>query len=188
MPPAHPQDADGVLAALTASTQDRPASGSQAPSGPQATPVLAATRGLPGAGKTWWARTWQARLTCAGLAVTRVSRDDVRAAFGLNPAATTSDQEARVTAEHHARIRAALRNGVDVVLVDDTHLVEEHLAATLSVGIQCGAIVAVADLRDVPVRQCIQRDATRTGTARLGADRIRAIAAAADLPAPPAGT
>lgn len=76
---------------------------------------------------------------------------------------------------------------MDVVLVDDTHLIEEHLAATLSVGNLCGATVAVADLRDVPLQQCIQRDATRTGTAHLGADRIRAIAAAAALPAPHAG-
>jgi adenylylsulfate kinase-like enzyme len=111
IPPTPPLDADEVLAALAAGTPARPAGRSQAQAGPRGTPVLAATRGLPGAGKTWWAQTWQARLTSRGLAVTRVSRDDVRAAFGRNPATTTSDQEAQVTAEHHARIRTALTDG-----------------------------------------------------------------------------
>ncbi|HET9656409.1 MAG TPA: AAA family ATPase [Kineosporiaceae bacterium] len=141
-------------------------------------PVLVATRGLPGCGKTRWAQTWQIRLTGHGLTVSRISRDDVRAALGLNPATTTPQQEVEVTLEHHARIRAALTGGSDVVLVDDTHLQEDHLAATLAVARACGAQVAVADLRHVPLDVCIRRDATRTGRAHVGAERIRTLAAA----------
>lgn len=167
--PGHVLAADDVLAALAdAST-------------PPARGILAATRGLPGAGKTSWALAWQARLTCRGLTVARISRDDIRADLGLNPAATTPDQEATVTVVHHDRIRSALTAGVHVVLVDNTHLADQHLTATLTIGQDCGATTAIADLRGVPIRVCVTHDATRTGTAHLGPDRIHAIATAAGL-------
>jgi predicted kinase len=163
--------ADEVLDALLTST-------------PPARGVLAVTRGLPGCGKTRWAITWQARLSARGLSVARISRDDIRADLGLDPATTTPDQEAQVTTEHHDRIHGAFTNGAHVVLVDDTHLADHHLAATLDVGQEVGATVTVADLRHVPIQVCITRDATRTGTAHVGADRIHAIATAAGIGGP----
>jgi predicted kinase len=143
--------------------------------------VLVATRGLPGAGKTTWARDELARLRAAGVRAARLSRDDTRGMLGLDPATTTEQQEDEVTTTHHSLIRALVAAGMEVVILDDTHLHPEHLRVTSALAKACGAQLRVHDMRHVPVQTCIEHDATRTGTAHLGADRIHAMATAAGM-------
>lgn len=137
--------------------------------------LVVATRGLPGSGKTTWATWWLQVLADAYVPVARLSRDDVRAQLGLHPARTTREDEAAVTLAHHAGITSLL-DQVRVVVVDDTHLLDEHLAHTQAVAAAAGAVVEVVDLRGVHARTCIARDARRQGVARVGAERIQLMA------------
>lgn len=141
-----------------------------------------AWRGLPASGKTVAARALQAELREQGRAGVLCGRDHVRALLGLDPAATSAADERVVTEVQAGLIRAAIAAGA-VALVDDTNLVDEHLAAVVAVAQAAGATVEVRDLRAVPVAVCAERDGARTGTARVGAVRIRAMATAAGLAA-----
>lgn len=126
--------------------------------------TLTITRGPPGSGKT-------TRMLATGAAL--AGRDRFRVALhggytGL------SAHEAQVTVVQLAVIRALLTRGDDVA-VDDCNLVDEHLAPLVQLGRECGAEVVIVDLTDVPLDRCIANDATRTGTAHLGEQKIRAI-------------
>jgi hypothetical protein len=123
-----------------------------------------------------------AQLRAAGVAAGRISRDDVRRALRLVPGATTVADEAAVTAIQHAWIAALFAAGVDVVLVDDTHLTDQRLAVTGGLAASCAATLEVVDLRDVAVDVCVTRDSGRPCTERVGAGRIRELAADAGLP------
>lgn len=126
--------------------------------------TLTITRGLPGSGKT-------RRMLATGAAL--AGRDRFRVALhggftGL-PA-----HEAQVTVVQLAVIYALLQRGDDVA-VDDCNLLDEHLEPLVRLGRECGAEVVIEDLTGVPLEVCIANDATRTGTARLGAEKIQAI-------------
>jgi predicted kinase len=133
-------------------------------------PLLIVTRGLPGSGKTTWARAWVA---AAPGRRARLNRDDVRAMLHGRRLATT-EQEAMVTSVQHAGIRALLDAGVDVV-ADDTNLSDAAIAAFAELAAHAGARLQIQDLTGVPVDECVRRDAQRTGPARLGEETIRRI-------------
>ena len=136
---------------------------------------LVVWRGLPGSGKTTAAQARLGRSRAAGVPTARLGRDSVRAVLGLVPGATTRDEEDQVTAAQHAMIRALWAAGVRVVLVDDTNLTDEPLAALADLARDHGAALEVADLRHVPLAGCVARDATRTGVPHVGAERITAM-------------
>lgn len=150
-----------------------------------ARPTVVAYRGLPGAGKTATASRRLLAMRDAGLRAARISRDDVRRLLGLTPGATTVEQEDEVTDVHHGMVRVLIASGVDTVLIDATHLSEQALQVTSALARDCGARLQVVDMRQEPIEDCIVRDAPRVGPARVGADRIREMAAAAGLPATP---
>lgn len=138
--------------------------------------LLVAYRGLPGSGKTTQARARLAGLRRAGVPAARVSRDDVRARSGI-PQAGTRAQEAAVTAMHHAAVTGLFEaRRLAVVLVDSTHLDEDHLADTAALAERCGADLEVVDLRAVPVLVCVARDRTRPPGQRVGRSTITALA------------
>lgn len=128
--------------------------------------TLLATLGLPGSGKSTWARSWAAagpdRVTC--------SRDDVRMALGL-PAHGTPEQEARVTEAQHERITAALAAGVDVC-ADDTNLRSGNLAGLAVLAKASGARFVVVDLTGVPASVCRARNDARVGRTRVPDDAM----------------
>lgn len=114
-------------------------------------PVLIITRGLPGCGKTTWAREY---IALAPDLTVRVNRDDLRMMlfnkrFGV-------DEEA-VTALQYAAIAAAFGHGFDVVC-DDTNLPDEHVQPLLGLARQCGARHQIRDLRATPVEVCLERN------------------------------
>lgn len=116
-------------------------------------PTLICTRGLPGSGKTYWAREQVAQ---SGGKLVRLNRDDFRTMMGSG---ATGEIEREVTAAQHAAVEALLRAGKNVV-VDDTNLNTNNLRRLAAVGWKCGADVHVEDFT-TPLEECLRRDAER---------------------------
>lgn len=113
---------------------------------------LIITRGLPGSGKTTWARTQPAW---------RVNRDDLRAmVLPTWPHGEPGHEEALTEAQHSA-ICALLLHGRDVI-VDDTNLRQEHVDDLREIADQYGAEFVIKDFTDVPLETCLARDAVRS--------------------------
>lgn len=124
---------------------------------------LAITRGLPASGKTTRAKTWVAE-DPTGRA--RVNRDDFRAMLHGGYV----DQERQINAVRDAAITALLKRGIDVV-ADDTSLPNRAARDLRRLATLAGADFEVWDLTDVPVEECIRRDAGRA--AAVGEKVIR---------------
>jgi len=73
-----------------------------------------------------------------------------------------------------AQIEALLRAGVNVIC-DDTNLRARYARELADLGRQCGAEVVFRDFTDVPLEECIARDAQREGNARVGEEGIRGM-------------
>lgn len=142
-------------------------------------PTLTITRGLPGSGKSTWARAYVAE-DPAGRA--RVNRDDLRGMLHDGVFVKTEFDDSRqwlrrgtesaVQSIRDATVRKLLQRGLHVVC-DDTNLpngVAEHLA---KIAAQVGAYFAVQDFRDVPLEVCLERNAARGGQAQVAEDVIR---------------
>lgn len=113
--------------------------------------TLTITRGLPGSGKTTWARTqpgW------------RVNRDDLRAMVLPGWIYGSSTNEDALTEAQHSAICALLFHGRDVI-VDDTNLRREHVDALREIASIYGAEFLIEDFTHVPLETCIERDAAR---------------------------
>jgi predicted kinase len=141
--------------------------------------VLTVCIGLPGSGKTIYAKEKQATWSRGQLA--RVNRDDLRrSVFGTvyQPADPEFEDPERfedsVTTLQHLMIMDLLQRGIDVIC-DDTNLYPEHVEALIQVARDCGAGWAVADFTHVPLVDCIDRDAARPPDQRVGRHRITAM-------------
>jgi predicted kinase len=127
--------------------------------------TLTITRGLPGSGKSTWARQ-QFRSV-------RVNRDDLRRMLhGGNLGQGWA--EAQVTIAQRALVAALLRAGVNVI-VDDTNLSGKVVSELRQLAQECAVPFAIKDFTDVPIEVCIERDATRDGDSRVGEDVIRGM-------------
>jgi predicted kinase len=131
-------------------------------------PTLTVTRGLPGSGKTTWAREQQRTTT---LRAARVNRDDLRRSMhgGMTGA---NWAERQVTLSQHAAIEALLRAGFDVIC-DDTNLRRRVVRDLFDLARRCGADFVVRDFTDVPLDVCIERDRARSEPERVGEQVIR---------------
>lgn len=132
--------------------------------------TLTITRGLPGSGKSTWARMQQT----ADPNLWRVNRDALRAMALLHWAHGNQAYEDMLTRVQRAAIRALLANGVDVV-VDDINLQHEHVNTLMAIAVDCRADFQIEDFTNVPLETCIERDAARSDAERVGADKIRAM-------------
>jgi predicted kinase len=127
--------------------------------------TLTITRGLPGSGKTTWARQQ--------VGAVRVNRDDLRRMLhgrhlGFRRA------EAQVSVAHRALLAALLGTGVSVIC-DDTNLSSTVVRELRKIAAQAGAEVVIRDFVDVPIDICIARDAARHDDTRVGEAAIRAM-------------
>ncbi|MFY1686392.1 AAA family ATPase [Plantactinospora sp. WMMB782] len=134
---------------------------------------LLVTRGLPGSGKSTFARAWVAENPTGRY---RVNRDDLRAmghdSTHVKASKTSLGTERIVVAARNAMIVSLLRRGVGVI-VDETCLPDKTLHSLRRLADRANAGFEVVDFRDVPIELCIERDARRTGTARVGEQAIR---------------
>lgn len=132
---------------------------------------LRITRGIPGSGKSTWARQQQAESPN----LWRVNRDDLRAMvqvlwpYGRPDCA---DYEDLLTALQLTAVRVLLDGGVSVV-VDDTNLDPDAVEAWHRVADRCGADLLVQDFTDVPLSTCLGRDSLRPPGERVGEEVIR---------------
>lgn len=141
------------------------------------TSTLVLCRGLPGSGKTTWAKRQQKIAVSYGDSLVRVNRDDLRKelypergqAFYAHP--DRSAREANITKVQHERIRSLLLAGVDVV-VDDTNLPARRCRELMRIAEDTGSIF-VEQRFDTPVEQCISRQANRPEDERVPESVIR---------------
>jgi predicted kinase len=126
---------------------------------------LTITRGLPGSGKTTWARDQRGHV--------RVNRDDLRrmlhgGLIGLGWA------EVQVTIAQRAQIDALLRAGINVIC-DDTNLRSRVVRDLAELALAGGAEVTIKDFVEVPVDECVARDAARPPAEQVGEEVIRGM-------------
>ena len=133
-------------------------------------PTLYLTRGLPGSGKTRWARALVASRRPGS--ILRVNRDDLRRSM-VDPAysAPVDAVERRVSAVEWQLVRSTLLAGVDVV-VDATNLRAGVARRWLALADACGATWHVEDVV-ADLEECVRRDAARVGPERVGEEMLR---------------
>lgn len=124
-------------------------------------PTLTITRGLPGSGKTTWAKTQPA---------VRVNRDELRRMLHGRQLGE-GWAERQVTVAQRAQIDALLRAGVDVIC-DDTNLRARVVHELAELALHCGARVVLKDFTDVSLETCLARDAGRPESERVGPEVI----------------
>jgi len=112
--------------------------------------TLTITRGLPGSGKTTWARQQPAW---------RVNRDDLRTMLKTAWKHGDDEYETLCSAVQYAVIRELLHDRD--VIVDDTNLRGDTVLALESIARIARAEFFVVDFTDVHLETCIERDAAR---------------------------
>lgn len=125
---------------------------------------LMITRGLPASGKTTFARKLQP-------GVVRVNRDDLRRMLH-GERLFTQWAEWQVTIAQRAQVEALLRAGLDVC-VDDTNLASKAVRGWADLAARTGSAFEVHDFTDVPLEECLRRDAERPEEDRVGEGGIR---------------
>ncbi|MFJ6793285.1 AAA family ATPase [Streptomyces sp. NPDC091268] len=127
--------------------------------------------GLPASGKTTAARALQAE--SAGR-MRRVNLDDLRAMLDVpDPERGRSYRHEQTVLEiQDEAVRAAVEGGFDVV-VDNTHLTS-HIPKRLKAAVAGRATFVVHDFTDVPLEECLRRDAARER--QVGEEIIRILA------------
>jgi len=125
--------------------------------------TLVITRGLPGCGKTTFARAWVAEDREHRA---RVNRDDVRMMLDHGEF-VKGVTEPRVIAARDAAILALLRKDVSVIC-DDTNLPQRVARDLARLASRAGATFDVVDMTGIPWKECITRDAARTDKKPVG--------------------
>lgn len=119
---------------------------------------LIITKGLPGSGKTTWAKMYQRENPNTVL----VNKDDLRGMLHQN--VHSKGREAFVLEIRNAIIIRALQEGHDVI-VHDTNLHPKHEAAMREIAVlpdlKGKVSIEIQDFTAVPIEQCIKQDLQR---------------------------
>lgn len=127
---------------------------------------LTMTQGLPASGKS----TWAAEQGCLV-----VTKDDIRNSSPIAQKDWNYDVEKEVIRIRDFQISEVLSKGKDVISAD-TNLAPKHEARLREIAKKYKAEFVVKSFLDVPVNECIRRDALREGKARVGEKVIREMA------------
>lgn len=111
---------------------------------------LIMTRGLPGSGKTTWARNQEGFII--------VTKDDIRDQLHIKD--WNYDKEKEVLRRRDFLIAQALSKGKDVISCD-TNFAPKHEAALKQIARRYKASFEVKSFLDVPLEECIRRDRGR---------------------------
>lgn len=147
--------------------------------------IIIITMGLPGSGKSTWAREY-----CkTNPSFIRVNNDDIREELFGREFNWTPKLEKQVKAVRTERIKNAIKEGHGVI-VDNTHL-NHKTVATLVHWIEetfPNVLIEYKDFRDVPFHVCLDRDKERIarGERGVGSAVIMKMARENDMiPEPP---
>lgn len=128
--------------------------------------TLTMTKGLPGSGKTTWAREQVLAAKPGGVVI--VCKDDLRAM--LHADLFHGKNEKQVVRVRDYLVRNFLLDGVSVI-VADTNLNPVHEEALEKIAGETGANFFVKDFTDVPLHTCIKRDLQRAKSVGEGVIR-----------------
>lgn len=134
------------------------------------TPVLTITRGLPGAGKSFYAKELVAAKPETWV---RVNRDDTRSMLYGQRVGLTHEQEQHVTSVVHTLAKTLLKRGLNVI-ADDTNLRPKYVRQWRKIAASAGAEFEVVEFPPVSLEQAIAHDARRTEHA-VGEEVIRTL-------------
>jgi predicted kinase len=112
------------------------------------------TIGLPGSGKSTWAKGEMAK----DPGLKQISKDDLR--LMLDDGHWSQKNEKEIIAASQLLARHFLSRGFSVVS-SDTNLSPKHEPAFRQIAQETGAAFVIKDFRDVPLAVCIARDASR---------------------------
>lgn len=129
---------------------------------------LIINRGLPGSGKS---TVTKKEVSTDYNNVVRINRDDIRKMLHES-VWKGQETESVVVMMRDAMLRAAMKARKPIVISDDTNLDNKVVKQMAKIAEFFGYEVEVRDF-DVPLKTCIERDALREGTARVGEDVIR---------------
>lgn len=137
--------------------------------------TLIITKGLPASGKSTFARQL---LRKESKRWKRVNKDDLRNM--LDDGSYDANREEFVRQVQDSLIKQALREGYDVI-VDNTHLVSTTVKKLHKLAENIGDVKVIEKAFDVPLAECIKRNALREGSARIPDNAIYRMARSAGL-------
>lgn len=132
--------------------------------------TLTITRGLPGSGKTTYAKRWVSE---SAETRSRINRDDLREVLHGGAHGYIPELERKVTVAQQAAVNDLLLLGVDVIC-DDMNLSNWQVKNWMKVAKQAKADFAVVDFTNVHPDECVHRDRDRrdAGGRYVGASYI----------------
>ena len=140
--------------------------------------TLHITRGLPGSGKTTYARKWVARRPIRRV---RMNRDDLRMTLFETFSGLTDAQEKAAHLAEVGAVTALLTAGWDVI-VDDTNLRNHFVLEWQTVARRAGAKFRMHPFFEL-IDTCVERDRNRApGERVVGEEAIRAMAKTSGFP------
>lgn len=140
-------------------------------------PILYATLGLPGSGKSTWARKTVKRYKDEhGLTAVETCKDDIREE--LHGGVWSKENEREVVSFQTEKIKNALLSGMDVFVHDTNFNQVKRLNALAK---ECKADIVWVHFTEISIEECIARDAKRTGKSHVGEEVIRRMAKQAGL-------
>lgn len=137
--------------------------------------TIIATKGLPGSGKSTWAKQYLRELEEKGVKAVRIELDEMREEFGVSPDNKETELFTQLLEERQKRINKYLSKGYTVIL-SDTNLTDKAQKALRQLERQGNVSeVIIKDFTHVPLDVCIQRDLARKekGEIYVGEDVIR---------------
>lgn len=130
--------------------------------------MLIITRGLPGCGKSTWAKQVVLEDNEIGRHTVRVNRDSLRTMLHFDEWSKENERLTVLARNVVLNTMLSQRDPGVTVICDDTNLDPFVVEELTAIGRAHLHAVIVKDFTDVPLHVCIERDSFRDGKARVG--------------------